>query len=51
MSTAAAIWMRRYLDLLGLESEPPGVAALSRITSAHVQRVPFENISSISTVT
>jgi arylamine N-acetyltransferase len=39
--------MRSYLDLLQVEPAPPGLSALSRLTRAHVQRVPFENITSV----
>lgn len=33
-----------YLARLGLEAEPPGVAALTRLHLAHLERVPFENL-------
>jgi arylamine N-acetyltransferase len=41
------MWVADYLDLLGLEREPPTLDYLKRLTRAHVIRVPFENISSI----
>ena len=41
------MWLADYLDLLGLEREPPTLDYLKRLTRAHVERVPFENISSI----
>lgn len=31
-----------YLERLGLDAEPPGVAALGRLHAAHVERVPYE---------
>jgi N-hydroxyarylamine O-acetyltransferase len=31
-----------YLERLGLEAEPPSVAALGRLHAAHVERVPYE---------
>jgi arylamine N-acetyltransferase len=40
-------WLDRYLSLLGVDATSPSLAALSEITAAHPQRVPFENISSI----
>ena len=41
------MWLADYLDLLGLEREPPTLDYLKRLTRAHVERVPFENITSI----
>jgi arylamine N-acetyltransferase len=40
-------WLDDYLDLLGLEREPPSLDLLNRLTRAHLARVPFENITSI----
>lgn len=40
-------WSRRYLRLVELEPEPPSLAALRRITRAHVLRIPFENVTSL----
>jgi arylamine N-acetyltransferase len=41
------MWLADYLDLLGLDREPPTLDYLKRLTRAHVERVPFENITSI----
>jgi arylamine N-acetyltransferase len=40
-------WVQQYLDFLEVEREPPGLAALTRLTRAHLSRVPFENVTSI----
>jgi len=40
-------WAARYLGLLHLERREPSLAALTEITRAHVEKVPFESISSI----
>lgn len=40
-------WVQRCCDLLQIEPQSPSLAALSRLTAAHVRRVPFENVSSI----
>ncbi|MEW6015349.1 MAG: arylamine N-acetyltransferase [Candidatus Zixiibacteriota bacterium] len=37
----------RYLQILGVNRESPGLKALSRLTRAHLKRVPFENISKL----
>lgn len=37
----------RYLQILGVSRESPGLKALSRLTRAHLKRVPFENISKL----
>lgn len=37
----------RYLRLLGLHAEPPTLAVLTALTAAHLDRVPFENISKL----
>ena len=39
--------VERYLRLLRLSRMSPGLAALKEIVSAHVTRIPFENISKI----
>jgi N-hydroxyarylamine O-acetyltransferase len=44
---ASSAWLDRYLDLLGLQREPPSLAYLRELNRAHVLRVPFENITSI----
>lgn len=31
-----------YLDRLGLDAEPPGLQALTRLHRAHVERIPYE---------
>jgi arylamine N-acetyltransferase len=40
-------WVQRYLDFLGVEREVPGLAALTRLTRAHLLRVPFESVTSV----
>ncbi len=40
-------WAGRYLALIGVEPESPGVDALRRLVRAHVATVPFENSLSI----
>lgn len=40
-------WTDRYLALLGLQREAPGLDALTRIVKAHVLAVPFENVTSL----
>jgi len=40
----------RYLGLLGVPRRAPGLAALTELTSAHLTRVPFENLSKLSRV-
>jgi len=37
----------RYLRLLGVEREPLTLAVLNRLTSAYLERVPFETISKL----
>jgi N-hydroxyarylamine O-acetyltransferase len=37
----------RYLSILGVELEPPGIEHLSRLVQAQMTRVPFENISKL----
>ncbi len=38
---------RRYLELLRAEAEEPSLPALGRLVRAHLQRIPFENISKL----
>ncbi|MBD3220962.1 hypothetical protein GF314_06935 [bacterium] len=38
---------RRYLALLGVDPAPPSRSALTAITTAHLARVPFENLSKL----
>lgn len=38
----------RYLDLLRQEAEPPSLAALENLVTAHLARVPFENVSKLA---
>ena len=33
-----------YLHRLGLDAEPPSVAALARLHRRHVERVPYETL-------
>ena len=40
-------WAERYLRLLGLDPEPPSLAALTRLTRRHLLAVPFENVTSL----
>jgi len=40
-------WLDSYLALLSAEREPPTLDYVSRLTRAHLTRVPFENITSI----
>jgi len=40
-------WSQRYLALLGIEIAAPTLDGLRAIAAAHVQCVPFENITSI----
>jgi arylamine N-acetyltransferase len=40
-------WLENYLRVLGLERQPPSRAYLETLTRAHVNRIPFENITSI----
>src|SRR5581483_4515848 len=43
--TLPADWTPRYLDLLGLDREPPSVDALTRLVRAHALTVSFENVT------
>lgn len=40
-------WVRRYLALLGVQPAPPDLPFLRRLVRAHIQNIPFENVSSI----
>ncbi len=40
-------WASLYLDLLGLQPEPPSTSFLRRLLHAHLHRIPFENISKL----
>ncbi|MFL5455433.1 MAG: arylamine N-acetyltransferase family protein [Myxococcales bacterium] len=40
-------WVGRYLSLIGVEEEAPGLDGLRRLVRAHVQNVPFENSASL----
>jgi arylamine N-acetyltransferase len=39
--------MGRYLSLIGVEQQSPGLDGLRRLVRAHVHRVPFENSASL----
>ena len=39
--------LRRYLGLLGIRQQKPGIAALHELVQAHMCRVPYENISKL----
>ena len=40
-------WAGRYLSLVGVHRDAPGVEALARLVRAHVQAIPFENSLSL----
>jgi arylamine N-acetyltransferase len=44
--TSAGVF-ERYLEILGVEAAPPSLGHLGRLTTAQLQRVPFENISKL----
>ena len=46
-SPPTAAELRAYLDLLGVEAEPPSLPALRRLVRAHLVRVPFETVSKL----
>jgi arylamine N-acetyltransferase len=46
-AASAQSWHTSYLNVLGLEPEPPTLGFLRRLTRAHVLRIPFENLTSI----
>ena len=39
--------LSRYLGILGVPRREPGLAALTELTSAHLRRIPFENVSKL----
>jgi len=39
--------LSRYLRILGVPRREPGLAALAELTSAHLRRIPFENVSKL----
>jgi arylamine N-acetyltransferase len=43
----ADAWVARYLHLLGVGHEPPNLAALTRLTRAHLLAIPFGNLSAL----
>jgi len=43
----AAQTFDRYLSILEVDAEPPGIEHLTRLVRAQVNRVPFENISKL----
>lgn len=47
LTPADAVWLDSYLDLLGLERQPPSLGYLRALARAHLLRVPFENFTSI----
>jgi arylamine N-acetyltransferase len=47
VSEPSTEWVERYLGLLGVDREAPGVGALGRLIRAHIAAVPFENVASI----
>jgi arylamine N-acetyltransferase len=47
MTPPSTDWVRRYLSLLSVEAEPPSYQALARLVRAHLETVPFENVSSL----
>jgi len=44
---AGEIELSRYLGILGVPHREPGVTALTELTSAHLRRIPFENVSKL----
>jgi N-hydroxyarylamine O-acetyltransferase len=44
---AGGIVLSRYLRILGVPHREPGLAALAELTSAHLRRIPFENVSKL----
>ena len=47
MNGPGEIVLNRYLRVLGVSRREPGLAALAELTSAHVRRIPFENVSKL----
>jgi N-hydroxyarylamine O-acetyltransferase len=39
--------MKKYLDILGVSRKPPDIAALVELVTAHLRKIPFENISKL----
>jgi N-hydroxyarylamine O-acetyltransferase len=44
---SAAKLLDRYLAALEVPARPPGLDALAELTSAHLKRIPFENVSKL----
>jgi arylamine N-acetyltransferase len=40
-------WFDRYLEILGVNPEPPSLRALAALVEAQLTRVPFENVSKL----
>ena len=40
-------FLEHYLSLLGVQRRKPGVDALGELVRAHLERIPFENISKL----
>ena len=50
MSDSAALsdaWVARYLQILGVDQEAPGLHALARLTRAHLLAIPFGNVTAL----
>lgn len=47
VTKSSSTWTRRYLSLIGVEQEAPGLDGLGRLVRAHVLKVPFENSASL----
>jgi N-hydroxyarylamine O-acetyltransferase len=47
VETVSTDWLEAYLELLRVGHPRPDLSGLTRLTRAHVLRVPFENITSI----
>jgi arylamine N-acetyltransferase len=45
---ASVIWAGRYLRLLGVERQPPGLDALTHLIRAHKLSVPFTNVCAVA---
>lgn len=46
-TTPSQAWLDRYLRVLGLQREPPSLAALTRLSRAHLAAVPFANAAAL----
>jgi N-hydroxyarylamine O-acetyltransferase len=44
---ANSTWVQRYLKVIGVEAAQPSLAALARLTRAHLLAIPFENITAL----